>query len=241
MSGQRLRNWWQGRDARREVRRRYRSARGEWVWQRVKMRLTPANLGWAFLLGAGGVVVYLVLAMVTNTTFDLAVPMALVIPMVALVVLVWAYYRTAAPAELFEQLRVQLEQYNRPPNRPQTGPVGQRPPACAPGFGRCDCGFAGLDLVRLDAARSTEAVRHPARLPSNGGMGQGRGSRDPDYRVHGRRLRVARLIQTSLEAEEAPTKNRSAKTFIGVVGAGALALLAILLTNQANEVGSVLP
>ena len=52
---------------------------------------------------------------------------------------------------------------------------------------------------------------------------------------------VARLIQTSLEAEEAPTKNRSAKTFIGVVGAGALALLAILLTNQANEVGSVLP
>lgn len=49
------------------------------------------------------------------------------------------------------------------------------------------------------------------------------------------------MIQTAPQAEEAPTKNRTAKTFVGVVGAGALVLLAILLKNQANEVGGVLP
>lgn len=109
-----LRSWWAQRVERRVVRRQYRRALRGWVRPRVTSRLAPANLALSLLLGIGGVFVYWVWSRIWNTPFDPVGFWALVIPPTIYVAGTWAYYRTKAPAQVFEAQRRQLQQYNPP-------------------------------------------------------------------------------------------------------------------------------
>jgi hypothetical protein len=109
-----LRNWWKQRTKQRGVRRHCRSSRRSWVLQHVKNRLAPTDLAVTLGLGLGAVLVYWAWAEVRNTAFDPVGLWALIVPLAAYVVGTWAYYRTKAPAQLFEQQRQQLEQLNPP-------------------------------------------------------------------------------------------------------------------------------
>jgi hypothetical protein len=110
----RLRNWWKQRPERRDVRRRYRSARGDWVRERVTGHLRPKNIGLSLALGFGSVFVYGAWAKLQETPFDPASLLAALVPPVTYVVGTWLYYRVKAPAQLFDAQRRQLEQLNPP-------------------------------------------------------------------------------------------------------------------------------
>ncbi len=107
MSG--VRDWWEQRRERREVRRRYTSARRAWVRERLTAHLRPKGLGVSVALGVVGVLVLWVWAMWHGASFDPAGVLAVVVPPSLYIAGTWLYYRAKAPVELFELQRQRLE------------------------------------------------------------------------------------------------------------------------------------
>lgn len=49
---------------------------------------------------------------------------------------------------------------------------------------------------------------------------------------------AARLTVVALQSEEAPTKNRIVKTMVAAIGVGAMILLAVMLSNQSDQIAA---